>query len=161
MTTIKLSGIITEDFVNYKYPALSLMFPFCTMKCNKDCGKVVCQNTSLKEKGFREYSIETIYQKYIINDITNAICCYGMEPMDSFEELLSLIKYFRENNCQDMFVIYTGYYKEEIREKITQLMSYKNIIIKFGRYIPNDTSHFDEVLGINLVSSNQYAEQIS
>ena len=36
-----------------------------------------------------------------------------------------------------------------------------NIIIKFGRFIPNQQSHYDAVLGIKLASSNQYAERIS
>ena len=41
------------------------------------------------------------------------------------------------------------------------LYDYKNIIIKYGRYIPNQTPHRDEVLGVNLASDNQYAERIS
>lgn len=108
----------------------------------------------------KEIPLKSFYDAYINNDITKAIVIGGLEPMLQFDEVLSLIKYFREHNCQDMFVIYTGYYKEEIREKIAQLISYKNIIIKFGRYIPNNAPHFDEVLGINLVSNNQYGEQI-
>ena len=39
-------------------------------------------------------------------------------------------------------------------------MNFKNIIIKFGRYVPNQKEHYDEILGINLASSNQYAEVI-
>ena len=38
--------------------------------------------------------------------------------------------------------------------------NYDNIIIKFGRYIPNQQSHFDIVLGVNLASDNQYAERL-
>ena len=41
------------------------------------------------------------------------------------------------------------------------LKSYKNIIIKFGRFIPNDKPHRDTILGVNLASSNQYAKKIS
>lgn len=40
-------------------------------------------------------------------------------------------------------------------------MKWKNIIVKFGRFIPNQHPHYDEVLGINLASDNQYAEKIS
>lgn len=58
-------------------------------------------------------------------------------------------------------MVYTGYYKEEILEEIEQLKQYSNIIIKFGRYIPNEKKHYDEILGIDLASSNQYAEKIS
>jgi len=32
-----------------------------------------------------------------------------------------------------------------------------NIIIKFGRFIPDQKSHMDETLGVELASPNQYA----
>ena len=35
---MKLKGLIDEDFVNYKDPSLFLIFPFCTFKCEKECG---------------------------------------------------------------------------------------------------------------------------
>jgi hypothetical protein len=34
------------------------------------------------------------------------------------------------------------------------------VIVKFGRFIPNQKSHYDEILGVNLVSPNQYAKII-
>jgi hypothetical protein len=53
------------------------------------------------------------------------------------------------------------------KTKVTQLdfileeiLPYKNVIIKYGRYIPNQTPHYDEVLGVNLASDNQYAERL-
>ena len=50
---------------------------------------------------------------------------------------------------------------EEIIDQVEKLMDFKNIIIKFGRYIPDRPSKFDEVLGVTLASDNQYAERIS
>ena len=41
------------------------------------------------------------------------------------------------------------------------LKKFKNIIVKFGRYRPNFQKHFDEVLGVELASTNQYAKRIS
>jgi hypothetical protein len=38
---------------------------------------------------------------------------------------------------------------------------FKNIIIKFGRFVPNKPHHIDEVLGIELASDNQYAKRIN
>ena len=38
---------------------------------------------------------------------------------------------------------------------------FKNIIIKFGRYIPNRNNKYDEILGVTLASDNQFAEKIS
>ena len=61
---------------------------------------------------------------------------------------------------EDDVVIYTGYKEEEILDKINVLKSYEPIIIKFGRYVPNQKSHYDDVLGVNLASDNQYAKII-
>jgi hypothetical protein len=59
-------------------------------------------------------------------------------------------------------VIYSGYYKHELpTEYIQRLQIVPNIIVKFGRFIPNEQPHYDEVLGVKLASSNQYAEVIS
>ena len=55
----------------------------------------------------------------------------------------------------------TLFKKEEILNHINWLQQFENIIIKFGRYIPNQGKHFDEILGIWLSSDNQYAEEIS
>ena len=84
----------------------------------------------------------------------------GLEPFDSYYELVELIETIRRK-CDDDIVIYTGYNKNELSEKIEHLSTYQNIIIKFGRYIPNDKKHFDDVLGVYLASDNQYAEEIS
>ena len=35
-----------------------------------------------------------------------------------------------------------------------------SIIIKFGRFIPNKPSRFDELLGVELASDNQYAMRL-
>ena len=63
----------------------------------------------------------------------------------------------------DDIVIYTGYKKEELQNNgyINQLLQYENIVVKFGRYIPNQQSHYDNILGVNLASDNQFAEKIS
>ena len=58
-------------------------------------------------------------------------------------------------------MIYTGYYDYEIKDQLNELKQYPNIIIKYGRYIPNQSPHYDEILGVKLVSDNQYAERIS
>ena len=93
----------------------------------------------------------------MFNPITEAIVIGGLEPFTQFEDIFNLIKYFRENHCDDKFIIYTGYYPDEIKEEINSLKQFDNIIIKFGRYIPNRTEKFDKILGIKLASDNQYA----
>ena len=81
--------------------------------------------------------------------------------MLQFEDIVSFVKYFREHGCDDDIVIYTGYYENEIKDKIDILKQYKNIVVKFGRYIPNDTEHYDSVLGVNLANKEQYGKKIS
>jgi hypothetical protein len=77
--------------------------------------------------------------------------------MDSWGDLFYLIRVLRLNyRCYDDVVIYTGYNPEEIQPQISQLKPLKNIIIKFGRFIPNRPHRYDEVLGVELASDNQY-----
>lgn len=57
-------------------------------------------------------------------------------------------------------MIYTGYKPEELRDKFKKLSSYKSVLVKFGRFIPGDTPHYDDALGINLASHNQFARWI-
>jgi hypothetical protein len=56
--------------------------------------------------------------------------------------------------------VYTGFDESEIYDKIALLSHYKNVIVKFGRFIPNQESHYDKILGVNLVSNNQYSKII-
>lgn len=160
---MKLKDVVMEDFVNYKVPSMFLIAHQCNWKCCHESGfsETICQNQPLVNQPTKEYSITSIYNAYISNDITRAIVLGGLEPMLQFNEVYDLISYFRENGCKDPFIIYTGYYPEEIQSQLNKLKQFPNIIIKFGRYIPGHEKHYDEVLGIYLVSNNQYAEVIS
>lgn len=151
-----IKGLISEDLVNYKKPAMTIMFPHCTFKCSAE----YCQNSPLTKEENINISIDNIVCRYINNPITESVVMQGLEPFDSWEDLLELINKLREK-CNDDIVIYTGFNKEEIIDKVNILTKYSNIIIKFGRYIPNQEKHYDEVLGIYLASNNQYAERIS
>ena len=136
-------------------------FPYCSFKCDKECGQQVCQNSSLvKAENIDINPIQLVY-RYLTNPITKAIVCQGLEPFDSFEDLLEIIQELRHNYLNnDDVVIYTGYIKEEVQTQINELSKFNNIIIKFGRFIPNQSSHFDETLGVQLASPNQYAERL-
>jgi hypothetical protein len=152
--------LIDEDFVNYKKASMVIGFPKCTFKCDKECGQKVCQNSELANSKTIDISIEKLVNRYIENEITNSVVLQGLEPFDSFDDLLDFIDVFR-NHTNDDIVIYTGYNEDEIEEKIKSLQKYENIIVKFGRFIPDKESKYDELLGINLASPNQYAKQIS
>lgn len=155
-----IKQLLDEDFVNYKKTSMFIGFPLCSWKCDKECGMQVCQNSALASSPIKNIGFKTIVNRYINNPITSSVVCGGLEPFDTWDDLYSLITYLRVST-QDDIVIYTGYYKEEIKEYIDELKVFPNIIVKFGRYIPNHEKHFDEVLGIYLASDNQYAERIS
>lgn len=149
-----------EDFTNYKKPSMYIAFPSCTFKCERECGQKICQNSSLVQSKTLEVGVKSIVNKYINNTITSAIVIGGLEPFDSKEDLFILISYFRVST-QDDIVIYTGYKEEEIKNQLQYLRAYRNIIVKFGRFIPNQQPHYDDVLGVMLASDNQYAERVS
>ena len=153
---MKIKGLITEDFVNYKKASMTIIFPYCTFKCGKD----YCQNSSLAKTPIIEISIDDLVNRYINNPITEAVVMQGLEPFDSWNDLKEFVQKLREYNNDDI-VIYTGYNKDEVSKYIKELSVYPNIIIKFGRYIPNQDEHYDDVLGVYLISNNQYAERIS
>ena len=104
---------------------------------------------------------QIIYEQFINNPITKAVVVGGLEPMIQINEVIDLISLFRNQGEDYPFVIYTGYYPNEIPEPLERLKQYKNIIVKFGRYIPNSQPIYDEVLGVTLASDNQYAKVIS
>ena len=108
-----------------------------------------------------EISPAAIVGRYLKNSITKAIVFAGLEPMDSWEDLIALVKEFRQYTLDDI-VIYTGYRIDEVCAKTYLLGNmFSNIVVKFGRFVPNNASHFDSILGVNLVSPNQYAVRIS
>ena len=152
-----VKNIVEEDFVNYKVPSMFIATCFCDWKCciEQNLDISICQNASISKQRNILISDSEIYERYISNPITKAVVIGGLEPMMQFEEIYDLIKCFRDNNCKDTFVIYTGYNENEILNQIDRLKKFENIILKIGRYRPNNKSHYDDILGINLVSDNQ------
>lgn len=101
-----------------------------------------------------------IKENYINNPLQECVIFAGLEPLDQFEEVLNFIKIFRKYK-QDDVVIYTGYNKDEVIDKVETLKQHTNIIIKFGRFIKDSEKIFDDVLKLKLASKNQYAVKIS
>lgn len=152
--------LIDEDFTNYKKPSMFIGFPSCTWKCEKDCGLRVCQNSTLAKAKGVEIKVDELVDRYLNNPITKAVVCGGLEPFDSYRDLQAFISLLRTRTTDDI-VIYTGYKEEEIQNQLQYLRAYRNIIVKFGRFVPNQQPHYDETLGIYLASDNQHAKRIS
>lgn len=159
---MRIKGLKDEDFTNYLKPSMFIIAPFCNFKCDKENGCSVCQNSHLAHESIYNGDDEKLIQRYIQNDISKAIVFGGLEPFDTFNELLHFITLFRTTFLiTDEIIIYTGYNKDEIKNELAQLKEFSNIIVKFGRYVPNQQSHMDPILGVMLASPNQYAERIS
>ena len=155
---MKLKGIIFEDFVNYKKPCMVLQFP----KCDFKCGESVCQNSALALSPDIECSAKEVAKMYVNNPITEAVVMQGLEPFQSFPDMIEFISYLRNDfQCDDDIVIYTGYEEDELPFYLEALEEYKNIIVKFGRYIPGEAERYESLLGVKLASGNQYARKIS
>lgn len=154
---MRVKAIKDEDFVNYKLPCMFIATCFCDWKCchEANISESVCQNNEIVSMPTIDISAENIFRRYIDNPISEAVCFGGLEPILQFDEIVEVIKYFREHSCDDKFVIYTGYDAKEITDQIEVLRELKNIVIKFGRYMPNQEPHRDEVLGVMLASDNQ------
>lgn len=161
---MKTKGVVFEDFVNYKKPSMYIIFPNCNFKCDKEYGRPICQNGSLARERIIDVDKEDLIEEYLSNPITEAIVLAGLEPFDSPLDLLPFIDSLRRQyKCNDDIVIYTGYTEEELEPDnyYQNVISYNNIIIKFGRFKPDQESHMDEVLGVRLASPNQYARKFN
>lgn len=176
---MRIKGLMDECFNDYKKPSMYIAFPDCSFKCDKLNGCQVCQNSQLAHEPDIEIKKEEIIERYLDNPITEAIIFSGLEPFDSILDVIAFVTCFRETyNCNDDIVIYTGYTEEELHEgryglrpgneaekRLSDFYEYLckfcNIIIKFGRFVMNDESHIDPVLGVTLSSANQYARKVS
>ena len=150
-----------EDYSSFKEISMMIAFPHCSFKCCTEQKRAVsmCQNSPIASLPSVDVPYADIYERYRRNVITHSVVCGGLEPIDSLSDLCQLIATFREHGCYDPFIIYTGYREDEF--DTTWLASFPNVIVKFGRYIPAQTSHYDEILGVMLASPNQYAKILS
>lgn len=161
---MRVKTIVDEDFVNYRKPSMFIGTISCGGKCCLEGGfpLSVCQNDGWRGSAPIDIQDEVIVKRYLQNKITHSIVLGGLEPMEQSDEVLALIKTLREDfDCHDDVVIYTGYYPDEVTAILDKLQAFDNIVVKFGRYVLNMKSRFDDVLGVNLASDNQYAVRIS
>lgn len=153
-----LKDIVLEDFSNYKEPSMFLICPYCSFKCDIENGNKVCQNSELVKLENKNISNENIIKSYLNNNISKAIVLGGLEPFDS-QDIKQFIEDFREKS-NDKIIIYTGYTEKEVIDRFNWILDYHNLIIKYGRYIPNRNKIYDETLCMYLASDNQYAKEI-
>lgn len=160
-----VKNLVDEDFVNYKITSMFIGCHSCSFKCDKLSGRQVCQNGALANSPDIEISVEKLVDRYLNNPISSAVVFGGLEPFEDIENVVRFIDLIRNKSNTDDVVIYTGYTEEEVKNYFQNyfliLQKYPNIVIKYGRFIPDQKSHFDDVLGVELQSDNQYARRIS
>lgn len=169
---MEIKFLIDEDIVNYKKISMVVGMPKCDGKCWKDLNDkggnydwTLCQNHSIQQEKSTYISIDDLSRRYKSNPLTKAIVFAGMEPLLSKRDIIDFITWLRNVElCGDDIVIYTGY-KEDEKEAQEFLKDLKtcgafNIIIKYGRYVPDQDPHVDQVLGVKLASDNQYAKRV-
>ena len=161
---MRVKTIKDEDFVNFKKACMFIGTVTCTFKCCTEA-KIpctICQNFPWSKNPIIDIDDDKLIQRYLSNPLTEGIVFGGLEPMDQYEEVYRVIEKLRvEYKCKDPVIIYTGYYKDELAKQVEELAEFENIYFKFGRYKPGYELHYDEVLGVKLVSDNQYGEKIS
>ena len=162
---MRVKTVVDEDFTNYKKPSMFIGTISCGGKCCIEAGipLSVCQNDGWRSGAPINIDDRELCKRYLNNPITQAIVFGGLEPLEQSREILLFIETLRkEFGCNDDIVIYTGYDPHECPAFLNVCGSqFKNVVVKFGRFVPNKPHHYDEVLGIELASDNQYAVRIS
>ena len=79
---MRVKGVVSEDFVNYKRPSLFINTCYCDFKCCTEAGLDlgVCQNAPLSRNPTLDIPDKQIYRYYADNPITKAVVVGGMEP---------------------------------------------------------------------------------
>lgn len=159
---MRVKTILDEDFLNYRKPAMLICCISCNGKCSHEYGfdPKMCQNAMWADEPTIVIDDTAIAARYLNNPLTSAVVFGGLEPFEQIDEVISMISLLREKTDDDV-VIYTGYKEDEVVSELERLKQFPNVIVKFGRFIPNLESVMDPVLGVKLISSNQYAKKIS
>lgn len=157
---MQVTNIIMEDTANYKKISMFIGTPYCSGKCWRELGldSSICQNDRLRDSNKLCISINDLIELYDNHPLCEAVVFGGMEPLDSVEDLNAFVMNFRYRH-PDPIVIYTGYTEKEAKEKLQYILLHENIIVKYGRYIPDQPRHYDDILGVKLASPNQYAKK--
>ena len=159
---MKIRNLMDQDIVNYKKTSMFIATCYCDFKCCKQLNLdiCICQNSPIAKSKIIDMDNQKIVKRYMKNKLTHAVVFGGLQPFKQFYQLVQFVKCFRQYT-EDDIVIYTGYYENELKNEIQVLKQYKNIVVKFGRYVPGQEVHFDQVLGVSLANKQQYAKKIS
>lgn len=157
-----LIDVKTDDITDYKKTSMLIAFPYCSGKCQG------CQNAHLQNcRTTITASASDIADLYANLGTHEAVVMAGLEPFDSFDDVLSIIDSIGHLSKPCDFVIYTGYnldeyqtqFETELINKFKSIRHFnnKNLIVKIGRYDQTQTcTWFNKTLGVQLATKNQF-----
>lgn len=163
-----LIDVKTDNITDYKKTSLLIAFPYCTGKCKG------CQNEHLRLSNTAiSVSAKNIAKLYDNVQSNKAIVMAGLEPFDSFADVLDIISTVGKHSKRSCdFVVYTGYneqeYKKRFEKKLVQMfkedyMPYHKdgcLIVKIGRYDNEDReAWYNNTLGVDLINKSQFTIQ--
>lgn len=174
--TMRLKAVKPDDFTNYKDPegwsSLFIGMGTCDWKCCIAAGIPVetCQNSELAQAPIVELKAADLLKRYAWE--SGSVVVGGLEPFNDMESLKELatayrdfVSYLNSETELDKLVIYTGYNPDEVINRVEEIYNIVKgkltLIVKFGRFVPGQKPHFDDVLGVELVSDNQFAKRIT
>lgn len=161
---MKTKGIYYDKGTLYKKPSMVITASRCSGKCfagHEDIKEDICPDIKYFFERTEDIRDDKIVVAYTEDKRYKALVFAGLEPFDSFSEMLRLIKIFRGAGIEDDIVIYTGYEAEEIWSLLSMLSEISNVIVKLGRHLPNVKPGADPVLGVVLDSENQHGELLN
>ena len=163
-----LLDVKTDNVTDYKKTSMLIAFPTCSGKCNN------CQNQYLLDRknetvlSNAEHIVD-FYNNLLTHD---AIVMAGLEPFDSFMDVLSIVNELGNSVKHDVdIVIYTGYdqgeYIDNFERNLVDTFKHavesnnhiKSLIVKIGRYDEDysiEDGWFNKSLGVNLATTNQF-----
>lgn len=173
---MKIKGIKPDDYTNYRDPegwsSLFVGMGTCDWKCCISAGVPIetCQNSELAKAPIVELDARDLLRRYAWE--SGSVVVGGLEPfndMGSLKELATAYKnfvsYLNNETELDKFVIYTGYNPDEVISRVEEIYNIVKdkltLIVKFGRFVPGQKPHLDDVLGVELASDNQFAKKIT
>lgn len=159
--------IIAENFQDYKKISMFICANSCDGKCWREQGlsPAICQNDKILCQKTISIPNEEIVEMFMSNHVSEAIIFGGLEPLLQIEDVVDIIRILRDAGDRSDVVVYTGYKLEESpTQNFIQRIRESNlphVLLKVGRYIPNDIGKFDEILGVRLASQNQFGYIVS
>lgn len=126
---MRLYGIVDESIVDGPGIRLAIFFQGCSHHCFK------CHNPNSWdfEKG-KKYSLEKIEEIIRKDKHIDGVTLTGGDPLDQYEEALSVCKMIKEKFSNLDIILYTGYDFEDVKSNFNEILNYIDYLVD-GKFI--------------------------